>query len=187
MRTDILSLLQNEVYTRCQKPTNKFGMGCYYHIEAVVKNAELLAQNYGADKEVVMIAAWLHDIASITDYSLYKNHHIYGAQMSYNILSELHYDESKITLVQRCIQNHRGSVCIEKRSKEEICVADADAISHFDSVPNLLYLAYSERKMSLEDGIQFVREKLERSFSKLSPDSKVFYKEKYSEAMRILN
>ncbi len=51
-------------------------MGCYYHIEAVVKNPELLAQKYGADKEIVLIAAWLHDIASITDYYLYENHHI---------------------------------------------------------------------------------------------------------------
>ncbi len=183
---DILKSLQIEIYKRCQKPTNKFGMGCYYHIEAVVKNAELLAQRYEASKEIVMIAAWLHDIASITDYSLYENHHIYGAQIAYDILSELHYDEVKLSLVQKCIQNHRGSISNEKNSIEEMCVADADAISHFDSIPSLLFLAYSERKMSIEDGIQFVRNKLERSFNKLSPDSKIFYKEKYSQVMGIL-
>ena len=27
MRTDILEYLQNEIYLRCKKPTNKFGMG----------------------------------------------------------------------------------------------------------------------------------------------------------------
>lgn len=41
MRTDIIEYLQKEVYHRCKQPTNKFGMGCYYHIEAVVKNAEI--------------------------------------------------------------------------------------------------------------------------------------------------
>ena len=56
MRTDILDYLKQEVYSRCVLPTNKFGMGCYYHIEAVVKNGELLAEKYGADKEIVMIA-----------------------------------------------------------------------------------------------------------------------------------
>lgn len=71
MRTDIIEYLQKEVYHRCKQPTNKFGMGCYYHIEAVVKNAEILAEKYGADKETVIIAAWLHDIASITDYAMY--------------------------------------------------------------------------------------------------------------------
>ena len=186
MRTDILEYLQNEIYVRCQKPTNKFGMGCYYHIEAVVKNGELLAEKYNADKEIVMIAAWLHDIASITDYTLYEEHHIHGAKMAYEILSNLAYDESKILRVQNCIKNHRGSVCMDKNNVEELCVADADAISHFDSVPSLLYLAYVERQMSIEEGIQFVKGKLERSFHKLSKASKEFYGDKYCHVMSIL-
>ena len=86
MRTDIIEYLQKEVYHRCKQPTNKFGMGCYYHIEAVVKNAEILAEKYGADKETVIIAAWLHDIASITDYAMYEEHHKYGADIAKEIL-----------------------------------------------------------------------------------------------------
>jgi uncharacterized protein len=89
MRTDIIEYLQKEVYHRCKQPTNKFGMGCYYHIEAVVKNAEILAEKYGADKETVIIAAWLHDIASITDYVMYEEHHKYGADIAKEILNEL--------------------------------------------------------------------------------------------------
>ena len=50
MRKDILKKLQQDIYDKCQKETNKFGMGCYYHIVAVVKNAEILAEEYGADK-----------------------------------------------------------------------------------------------------------------------------------------
>lgn len=186
MRTDILEYLQKEIYLRCKKPTNQFGMGCYYHIEAVVKNGKLLAQKYGADKEIVMIAAWLHDIASITDYALYENHHIYGAEMAYDILTQFSYDEAKIELVQKCIRNHRGSICMEKNSVEELCVADADAISHFDSVPSLFYLAYVKRKMGIEEGVQFVKEKLERSFNKMSTESKEFYKDKYQQVMGVL-
>lgn len=186
MRTDILEYLQKEVCSRCEKPTNKFGMGCYYHIEAVVKNGELLAEKYGADKEIVMIAAWLHDIASITDYALYEDHHIHGAVMAREILSKLSYDEEKIEIVQKCIRNHRGSVCLDKSSVEELCVADADAISHFDSVPSLLYLAYVERQMSIEEGKEFVKGKLERSFRKLSETSIKYYKEKYHNVMDVL-
>lgn len=52
MRKDILQSLQKEIYDRCQRETNRFGLGCYYHIAAVVKNAELLAEKYGADKEI---------------------------------------------------------------------------------------------------------------------------------------
>ena len=61
---------------------------------------------------------------------------------------------------------------MRKNSLEELCVADADAISHFDSVPSLLYLAYVQRGLGIEDGKEFVKEKLKRSFHKLSPESK---------------
>ncbi len=187
MRNDILSDLQKEIYDRCQRETNKFGMGCYYHIVAVVKNAEILAEKYGADKEVVLIAAWLHDIASITDYSLYDLHHIHGAEMAYGILKEYGYDNKKIRLVQECIKKHRGSVNLEKNSLEELCVADADVISHFDSVPSLLYLAYVQKGMGIEDGKEFVKSKLARSFQKLSTESKQYYQNKYEKVMEILS
>ena len=186
MRNGILSDLQKEIYDRCQRETNKFGMGCYYHIVAVVKNAEILAEKYGADKEVVLIAAWLHDIASITDYSLYDLHHIHGAEMAYGILKEYGYDNKKIRLVQECIKKHRGSVNLEKNSLEELCVADADVISHFDSVPSLLYLAYVQKGMGIEDGKEFVKSKLARSFQKLSARSKKHYQNKFEKTMEVL-
>lgn len=187
MREDILTGLQKEVYGRCLKDTNKFGMGCYHHIAAVVKNAEILAEKFGADREIVMIAAWLHDIASVTDESLYEQHHIHGAEMAYGILKEYGYDEDKIAMVQNCIKKHRGSIALEKDSIEETCVADADAISHFDNLPALLYLAYVEKGMGMEEGREFVKNKLKRSFRKLSAGSAEYYQEKYNKVMEILN
>ena len=88
MRDDIVEKLQHEIHSRCLAETNRFGIGCYYHIVAVVKNAELLARKYGADMEVVIIAAWLHDIASITDYDLYELNHIHWANIDYSLLKE---------------------------------------------------------------------------------------------------
>lgn len=186
MRNDIIEYLQKEIRLRCESPANKFGIGIYYHIEAVVKNAGLLAERFGADKEIAVIAAWLHDIASITDYSLYKMHHIHGAEIAEELLNGFDYEPEKIKLVQECIKNHRGSVVNGKSSLEEICVADADAISHFDSVPSLLYLAFSAKGMKYEEGVDFVVNKLKRSFLKLSDKSKEFYGEKYRRAMELL-
>ena len=37
MRTDIINYLEKEIYKRANEPSNKFGIGGYYHIEAVVK------------------------------------------------------------------------------------------------------------------------------------------------------
>lgn len=183
MRNDIIQFLKQEIYLRAIKPENKFGMGVYYHIEAVAKNAEILAERYNADKEVVIISAWLHDIASITDYSLYEEHHIHGAKIAQEILQKFDYD--KIELVKKCIINHRGSIINDKLSIEEKIVADADAISHFDSIPSLLYLAYVNKNMDIENGANFVKNKLQRSFNKLSQESKEFYTQKYNEVMKI--
>lgn len=186
MREDIIELIEKEIKERCDDPNNFFGMGCYYHIRAVVKNAILLAKQYGADEEVVIIAAWLHDIASITDYNLYEEHHIHGAKIAKELLETWNYDSDKIELVEKCILNHRGSTLQEKISPEEICVADADAISHFDSLPSLFFLAYEKRQYGIEEGLEFVRDKLKRSFNKLSPNSKNIYEEKYNIIMNIL-
>ena len=81
MRNDIIEFLQKEIKERCESPSNFFGKDSYYHIKSVVKNATILAKEYEADVEVVIIAAWLHDIASITSYELYEDHHIHGASL----------------------------------------------------------------------------------------------------------
>lgn len=186
MRSDILDYLQHEIYARCASPSNQFGMGVWHHIAAVVKNAALLAERYGADQEIVLIAAWLHDIASVTDYALYETHHIHGAEMAGEILARFDYEPAKIQAVQDCIRNHRGSVRLEPHHIEEVCVADADAVSHFDAVPSLLYLAFVKRQMGIEEGTQFVRNKLRRSYQKMSLKSRAFYQEKVQNVMDVL-
>ena len=186
MRNDIINYLKEEIKNRTESKNNKFGIGVLYHIEAVVKNAEILANKNKADKEVCIISAWLHDIASITDYKLYEEHHIHGAKIASEILNEFEYDKDKIELVKKCILNHRGSIDNRRLSKEEQIIADADSISHFDNIPSLLYLAYKQKNMNIEEGRTFVKSKLDRSFKKLSDESKIFYKEKFENAMKIL-
>lgn len=186
MRNDIINYLEKEIKLRCESENNFFGEGIFYHIKAVVENAAYLADKYGADKEIAVIAAWLHDIASITDYSLYEEHHIHGAEMAEEILNGFDYDKDKIQLVKKCILNHRGSKPAEKQSAEEVCIADADAISHFDSVPSLFYLAYVKRGLGIREGIDFVKNKLERSYKKLSHSGKEIFAEKYKAAMSII-
>ena len=175
---NMIENIKEDIKRRCESLNNFFGNGSYEHIESVAKNAVELAEVYKADVEVCEIAGWLHDIASITDYALYENHHIHGADMAEEILKKYNYPKDKIELVKLCILNHRGSVLKEKATIEEICVADADAISHYDTLPSLFYLAFVQRKLNINDGTEFVRSKLERSYNKMSENSKEYYKEK---------
>jgi len=66
-----------------------------YHISAVVKNALLLADKLEADKKVVEMAAYLHDIAKslnredVNEFVKENEHHIEGAKQSEIFLKEL--------------------------------------------------------------------------------------------------
>lgn len=81
--------------------------------------------------------------------------------------------------------NHRGSVLREKTSIEEICVSDADAISHFYSIPSLFHLAYVEKGYAIDEGKEFVKNKLQRSYNNMSDPSKKLYQDKYEEVMEL--
>lgn len=132
------------------------------------------------------IAALLHDYAGIKNKDLQEQHHIHGSTEAERILRELSYCEEKIEKVKECIISHRGSMKIEKTSKEAICIADADAMAHIDQIPSLLYLAYCNHQMNIDDGKEWVRKKIERSWNKLSCEAKVIIKEKYDSAQRVL-
>lgn len=186
MEKEIINKIKVEIRNRCDSPDNFFGVGSYEHIESVAKHAVELANYYDADIEICEIAGWLHDIASITDYSLYEEHHIHGANIAEEILQFYNYPKDKIELVKLCILNHRGSVPKEKITKEEICVADADAISHYDTLPSLFYLAFVQRKLDIDEGITFVKSKLDRSYNKMSNESKEYYKNRRELILSIL-
>lgn len=50
----------------------------------------------------------------------------------------------------------------------------------------LLYLAYVQNGMGIEDGKEFVKDKLARSFQKLSTESKKHYQNKFKKVMEVL-
>ena len=73
----------------------------------------------------------------------------------------------------------------EKFSKEEICVADADAISHLDNVVELIcWRAYLGEEIM--DCNNFVKNKIKKSYAKMSKETQELYKEKYNSIMSIL-
>jgi len=185
---ELIQVISNIVEEQSKQETNVFGYeGWAYHVTAVVKYAKLLAESLGADKEIVEIAALLHDYASVKDKDMYKEHHIYGAIEAEKILKSFNYPEEKINIVKQCIIEHRGSVPFEKTTKESICIASADAMAHIDQVPSLLHLAYCKWKMEVREGAVWVSEKIERSWNKLCPEAKAIIKDKYESAKIILN
>ncbi len=172
----------------CKKETNIFGYGIWtHHIVYVVQYGKLLAEQLGADAEIVELAALLHDYASIKDEALYRDHHLHGPLEAERILQELDYPEEKIHAVKQCIASHRASIDAERVTPEAVCLASADAMAHIDQVPSLLYLAFVRFGMSIDEGTAWVREKLARSWQKLYPEAQAIMKDTYEAAQVLLH
>lgn len=184
---NVIEKIYDEVKSICMKPTNAYGIGAWdHHIELVYKIATKMCNDYNADYEIVALAALLHDIASVTNKDFTENHHIIGAEIAQELLNKYSLEEEKIELIKLCILNHRGSVLMDKTTPEEVCIADADAMAHFYSIPSLLRMVYVEKKMSIDEGVAFVLKKLERSYNKLSEKGKKIIKPQYEAAKLLL-
>lgn len=182
----IVEKIRKLVEEECRKDKNFFGDEIWtYHILSVVKYGKFLARKLDADEEIVEIAALLHDIASIKDKDNYENHHLLGAEEAEKILKGFKYPQEKIEKVKHCIYAHRGSKSINRETLEAKCVASADAMAHFDGIPALLYLVFVRFGMDMVEGTKWLKDKLDRSWSKLLPEAKEIIKDKY-EATKII-
>lgn len=153
------------------------------HILLVAKYSKLLAKKLKANGEIVEIAALLHDI---TKWRNSKNHHITGAKEAEKILKKLEYSRDKIEKIKHCIYSHRGSQNIKRETKEAVCVASADAMAHFESIPSLYYIAFIIKGKDFFEGEKWVRNKLKRDWDRLIPEAKEIIKNKYNASKEII-
>ena len=183
----IKNRIERIVEQACAADTNIFGYDIWtHHILPVVQNAKQLAPRFDADPEIMELAALLHDYASIKDKALYENHHIHGPIEAEKLLKQFSYPEQKTEVVKNAIATHRASVTVEHRSAEGACLANADAMSHIEQVPSLLYLAYVHHEMEIDEGRLWVKAKLQRSWQKLREDVQDILRDRYEAALKIL-
>ncbi|MFH1072263.1 MAG: HD domain-containing protein [Nanoarchaeota archaeon] len=154
-----------------------------YHILPVLQYAKKLAKIYKANQEIVELAAILHDIGRIRFGD--EDHELTGARAAEKILQAQRYSEKVIAAVKECIRSHRGSKDIPLKSIEAKIIANADAMSHFDTVPVLFY--WITKRERFEESLQWVDEKIERDWQKkiTLPAAKIMMRKKY-EAVRIV-
>ena len=182
---DIVEEIRKHVIKRYQERDDAEGMDMYEtHVKYVVEYAKTLAEKLGAGVEVVEIAALLHDIARID--GLNENHHIEGAKYAEELLDGLGYDSDKISIIKDCIMSHRGSAGIPQKTIESKCLASADAMAHFRSIPDMFYFVYKDLGCDIEEGKEKLRKKFTESYAKMIPEAKEMVEEKYTAVMKVL-
>lgn len=184
---DVIAEVKDFVEQECKKPTSKYGYEPFeFHFVQVVDYARKLSDEYGGDKELITIAAWLHDIGSIIEGR--KNHHISGARIAQSKLKELSYPTEKVELVMKCILNHRGSEHNVRESLEEKIVAEADVMSNFDNLSGIFKAAYTYENLNQGEAKVAVRDKLQNKYNQLYFEkSKDIIRPKYEAAMLLLS
>lgn len=180
---DIVKKIKSFAEEECKKPTNKYGYAVFLcHFAPTVKYARKLADEVGGDKEVILIAAWMHDIGSVV--SGREKHHMTGAKIAEKKLTELNYPIEKIKLVKKCILNHRGSQQRPQESIEEQIVSEADVMSNFDNIAGIFRAAFVCENKNQEDGRRSVLRKLKNKWKQIHFEkSKQIIRPKYEAAM----
>ena len=147
------------------------------HIKYVYIESQKLAEQYGADKEIVKLGALLHDIALIYKVGERKEHHINGKILAEEILNKYDYPKEKMDRVLSCVYNHRSSK--NATNIEDLCVADGDIIAHFDNIPMLFNFAYNRNKINLNEVRNWLKEYFEKDYNDLSDRTKENFREQY--------
>lgn len=154
------------------------------HVKYVVKEAKELARKYGADIEIVELGALLHDVALMANVGDRKEHHINGRDIARELLVKIDYPKDKIERVIGCVLNHRSSK--NATNIEELCVADADILAHFDNIPMLYNSAFNRFNVKLENINEWMKESFEKDYNDLSERTRDYFKDKYKKICDVL-
>lgn len=185
--SEIIENIKEDLIKRCNTYNKKYNYDFWNdHIKFVVKNAVELAKEYGADIEIVELGALLHDIAMPSEYGSREEHNVYGVEIADELLTKMNYPEDRKERVKECVLRHRGSKDLPRNTIEEQCVADADVLAHFDCIPSLFHLVYNEMNLSVKDGEEYLKKKLERDYNKLSKKTRTIVESRYNSILRVL-
>ena len=121
--SEITEKIKQELLIRCEKSKEKDGYDFWNeHIKYVVENGIELAKKYGADIEIVELGALLHDIAMPSEYGEREQHHIYGAEIAEQLLTELNYPKERIEQVKNCVINRIKLSKGKNRTSKKLCI-----------------------------------------------------------------
>jgi uncharacterized protein len=105
------------------------------HIRRVVSNARRLTAAEGADWQVVMPAAWLHDCVIIPKTSPERSRASQlAATQAIRWLEELHWPHGRLDEIHHAIEAHSYSAGITPRTLEAKVLQDADRLDALGAV-----------------------------------------------------
>lgn len=132
------------------------------HLSQVEKNAKwLLKEMPKADKEIVMLGVWLHDLQRIR--GIKGDHQKIGAREAEKVMKGYNCDKELIKKVKDIILSHSCD-SVKPNSLEGKILATADAMSHYQNDFYLKIAVTGQR--NLKEFKAWLKEKLNRNYNK---------------------
>jgi hypothetical protein len=132
------------------------------HLLAVEKCAKFLLQKLPkADKDLVMLLVWLHDLQRVRQIN--GDHEKIGAKEAEKVMKDFDYNNETIEKVKNAILCHRCKTRMPKTLEEKI-LATADAMSQYYNGFFLKIALTGQR--NFEEYKEWLIEKLKRNYNK---------------------
>jgi uncharacterized protein len=156
----------------CLRPENRFGPAFLeQHLAPATGLALALAPRLGADPLTVALAGWLHDLAAVRDFSCLPDHHAQGARVARELLRPLGFPPARIEAVARTIETHSFPVKPGQGTPEQVCLSNADVLSHLARPAYWTWYLYGPRGMTFEGGLTWLRGRIGPAFEALTPEA----------------
>ena len=134
-----------EKYFRENIPSSRIKEAYLRHVEGTRRYALLLAGKYNADKFIVEIAAWLHDVGANAG----KEHPNESVKIAKKLLSQFDISGDLLEQILNCISNHSMGTDVD--NLEEQVIQDADGIIFLEDTYKYFYEKGKSRASSIEE------------------------------------
>jgi len=163
-----LNILENELKKEMDKAPSVVSSHDINHINRVWKYVKQISSDMDVDGEVLIAAAFLHDIGRHYPEGI-REHGPVSAPFAEKVLKRINFPSEKIENVIISIKYHDESFPSEKRTTQESKVLfDADKLDVFGAVGVSRYLIFNAlRGRTLKETVDYALENLPLRFKRL--------------------
>jgi hypothetical protein len=183
----VTKAIQDFVHGECQLPSNRFGPAFFdEHVLQVVGHGRTLAAALGADPLVVELAAYLHDLSAIRDFSCIPTHHLESAKIARDLLRAQGLPERTIDAICRCIASHSAPVAPGQGMPEEVCLSNADVMAQLSRPAYWFFYLHRVRGLGLDEGLAWWQGRVDRAWSALLEEARATVAAERAALVRLL-
>ncbi len=180
----LLEAIRGEVRDACDRPENRLTPSFYEeHLRLVADHATSLAAALGADRELVELAAWLHDISAVLDFATLPTHPDASADAAGGMLARHGCPAARVAAVAAAIRRHSQPLRVGQGTPEEVCLSNADASAQIAAPAFWLYFAYRVRNLGFTEGREWYAARLRQNWQAMIPEARALVESEYARAL----